>query len=292
MNKVKSILEGATKMLSSHNLYKSTETIDENQSRKIETSYSIKKKKTLVFDEAMLQKQEEDYVLNEHQKHEMKKFRAEIDENKIHLKKIFKKERDKFFNELSELKKKVLAQAAAEAEVIKKDAYQVGLLEGQEDGYLSGLENGYEAGKKEANELKENANKVILQATKEMEIYQKEKQKEFIELASIMAEIIINRELSLSQKDLKYLLDPVLNKLDSSDNFLTIFVTKANLESTNTYMSQLRESHSDIKYAVLVDESLEKNGCIIETNYELIDLQLRKQLDNMVKDLLKGNAYD
>ena len=53
-------------------------------------------------------------------------------------------------------------------------------------------------------------------------------------------------------------------------------------------MESLKETYTDMKYVVLVDNSLEKNGCVIETNYELIDLQLKKQLDGMVKDLLNG----
>ena len=271
-------------MLSSHNFFKHSEMVEEKEIRKIETNYVIKKKEPIVTDE----EGEEDIILTEFQKEKMAEFMSEVNQAKMHLNRVLKKERDKFFSELRKLKAEVLENARVEGEKIKKEGYQAGLTEGQLDGYESGLENGYQAGLEDANVLKKNALKVIDQATAEMAVYQKEKQHEFIELSSIMAEKILHKELSLSEPELKVLLEPVLNKLEKGDNFITIFVTKSNQESTKIFMESLKETYTDMKYVVLVDNSLEKNGCVIETNYELIDLQLKKQLDSMVKDLLNG----
>ena len=271
-------------MLSSHNFFKHSEMVEEKEIRKIETNYVIKKKEPIVTDE----EGEEDIILTEFQKEKMAEFMSEVNQAKMHLNRVLKKERDKFFSELRKLKAEVLENARVEGEEIKKEGYQAGLTEGQLDGYESGLENGYQAGLEDANVLKKNALKVIDQATAEMVVYQKEKQHEFIELSSIMAEKILHKELSLSEPELKVLLEPVLNKLEKGDNFITIFVTKSNQESTKVFMESLKETYTDMKYVVLVDNSLEKNGCVIETNYELIDLQLKKQLDGMVKDLLNG----
>ena len=271
-------------MLSSHNFFKHSEMVEEKEIRKIETNYVIKKKEPIVTDE----EGEEDIILTEFQKEKMAEFMSEVNQAKMHLNRVLKKERDKFFSELRKLKAEVLENARVEGEKIKKEGYQAGLTEGQLDGYESGLENGYQAGLEDANVLKKNALKVIDQATAEMVVYQKEKQHEFIELSSIMAEKILHKELSLSEPELKVLLEPVLNKLEKGDNFITIFVTKSNQESTKVFMESLKETYTDMKYVVLVDNSLEKNGCVIETNYELIDLQLKKQLDGMVKDLLNG----
>ena len=279
-------------MLSSHNFYKSSEMVEEKKVRKIETSYTIKKKEPAPLSEEENKILKENYALNHHQQHQFKLFMMDLENNKKHLKTVFKKERDKFFTELREMKQHVLEQAKLEGEALKEEAYQEGLKEGQKDGYESGLENGYEAGKKEANHLKENANQVIEQAREEMRLYQKNNQHEFIELATIMAETIINRELSLSETDLKFLLDPIINKLEKADNFITVYVPKANLENTKNYMNDLKDTFSDMKFAVLVDESLEKNGCVIETNYEVIDLRLRKQLDQMLVELTKEGPYE
>ena len=282
-------------MLSSHNFYKQSETIEEETVKKIETAYTIKKRKRVSQNVEMKHKTADNKVdtfLSKGQKEKMIDFEHELDKKKIQLKKVFKNERDKFFAELRHLREVILKKAREEAEEVKNEAYQAGLKEGQLDGYQTGLENGYQEGIEKAEHLKKNSLKVIEQAKTEMERYQKEKQHEFIELASIMAETIINRELTLSDTELEFLLDPILNKLEKIDNFISVFVTKENQVSTNQYMKNLKETYSDLKYAVLVDESLEKNGCVIETSYEVIDLQLRKQLDVMVKDLSKEDYHD
>ena len=279
-------------MLSSHNVYKQSEMVEDKRVKKIKTDYVVKKKEPVYFDIdgniTSNDQDEEQIIITEHQKIKMRQFNKEVEKSKKHLDKVFKKERDKFFAELRRIKEQVIEQAKLEGEALKKEAYEEGLKEGQLDGYESGLENGYQAGEEKANHLKENALKVIENAENEMKKYQREKQHEFIDLASIMAETILGKELKQTKSELQTLLEPVLNKLDKNDNFITIFVRKENQEHTNKYMNELKECYPEMKFAVIVDDSLEKNGCIVETNYELIDLQLRKQLDLMVNDLTKG----
>jgi len=279
-------------MLSSHNIYKQSEMVEDKRVKKIQTDYVIKKKEPVYFDSegniALKDHDEENIIITEHQKLKMREFNKEIEIAKSHLKKVFKRERDKFFSELRLIKEQVIEQAKLEGEELKKEAYQEGLKEGQIDGYESGLENGYQAGEEKANHLKENSLKVIKQAEEQMTRYKKENQHEFIELAAEMAEMILGKELSQSEMELQILLEPVLNRLDKNDNFITIFVRKENQEQTSNYMNELKECYPEMKFAVIVDDALEKNGCVIETNYELIDLQLKKQLDLMVKELTKG----
>lgn len=229
--------------------------------------YQSQKRKQEIFDQS-LQKTRDDYLL------------------------MIKKEKQKFFHELLRLKEEVLQKSLEEGEQIKQEAYLAGVKEGQLDGFESGKESGFDAGLKEAESLKQNALSIIEQTNEAMNAYQKEKQEDFIKASALMAENIINQELSLSEDKLKLLLQPVLNKVEKADNFITIFVTKDNLENTNLYMEKMKEQFAGLKFAVLVDEALETNGCVIETNYEVIDLQIKKQLDAMVKDLMKENDDD
>ena len=124
-------------MLSSHNFFKHSEMVEEKEIRKIETNYVIKKKEPIVTDE----EGEEDIILTEFQKEKMAEFMSEVNQAKMHLNRVLKKERDKFFSELRTLKAEVLENARVEGEEIKKQGYQAGLTEGQLDGYESGLEN-------------------------------------------------------------------------------------------------------------------------------------------------------
>ncbi|MEG0549979.1 MAG: FliH/SctL family protein [Vagococcus sp.] len=278
-------------MLSSRKFFKNTEVVEEKCNKKIETTHTPKKKKieptmenhTLSVSD--MKQIEHDFYQVQQEKQE--KFSLELETIKTNYLNILKKERKKFFHELLRLKEIVLKDADEEGKIVKENAYKIGLKEGQLDGFETGKVDGYQAGLLEAESLKENALSLIEQAKEAMDLYQKEKQDDFIRAAALMAENIINQEISMSDDQLKLLLQPVLNKVEKSDNFITIFVTKEQLENTNDYMENMKQQFPDLKFAVLVDESLEKNGCIIETNYEVIDLQVKKQLEAMIIDLSK-----
>lgn len=203
---------------------------------------------------------------------------------------VIKKERDKFFHELRTIRATVEEATELEAERIKEEAYDSGLKEGRLDGFEVGKKEGFQVGVEEAGYLKDNALEIIKNTKEQVEQYKKEKQNEFIELASIMAEKVVNEELSTDEVSLRKIIAPVLNRLDKEDNFITVFVTKDNYESTIKYMEKLKQTSEQMKYTVLVDESLKLNGCVIETDYEVIDLDIKKQLELMVKDLSEGEC--
>ncbi|MFC6348052.1 FliH/SctL family protein [Vagococcus carniphilus] len=283
-------------MLSSRKFFKNAEVVEEKNIKKIETTHIPKKKKQEIPHENQdlsvsdLKQIEHDFYQSQKRKQEM--FDQSLQKTRDDYLLMIKKEKQKFFHELLRLKEEVLQKSLEEGEQIKQEAYLAGVKEGQLDGFESGKESGFDAGLKEAESLKQNALSIIEQTNEAMNAYQKEKQEDFIKASALMAENIINQELSLSEDKLKLLLQPVLNKVEKADNFITIFVTKDNLENTNLYMEKMKEQFAGLKFAVLVDEALETNGCVIETNYEVIDLQIKKQLDAMVKDLMKENDDD
>lgn len=283
-------------MLSSRKFFKNAEVVEEKNIKKIETTHIPKKKKQEIPHENQdlsvsdLKQIEHDFYQSQKRKQEM--FDQSLQKTRDDYLLMIKKEKQKFFHELLRLKEEVLQKSLEEGEQIKQEAYLAGVKEGQLDGFESGKESGFDAGLKEAESLKQNALSIIEQTNEAMNAYQKEKQEDFIKASALMAENIINQELSLSEDKLKLLLQPVLNKVEKADNFITIFVTKDNLENTNLYMEKMKEQFAGLKFAVLVDEALETNGCVIETNYEVIDLQIKKQLDAMVNDLMKENDDD
>lgn len=283
-------------MLSSRKFFKNAEVVEEKNIKKIETTHIPKKKKQEIPHENQdlsvsdLKQIEYDFYQSQKRKQEM--FDQSLQKTRDDYLLMIKKEKQKFFHELLRLKEEVLQKSFEEGEQIIQEAYLAGVKEGQLDGFESGKESGFDAGLKEAESLKQNALSIIEQTNEAMNVYQKEKQEDFIKASALMAENIINQELSLSEDKLKLLLQPVLNKVEKADNFITIFVTKDNLENTNLYMEKMKEQFAGLKFAVLVDEALETNGCVIETNYEVIDLQIKKQLDAMVKDLMKENDDD
>lgn len=196
--------------------------------------------------------------------------------------KELEQEKRAFLGELKALKGRVLAQAEQDGTELKRLAREEGLQIGQEDGYQSGYEMGYQAGLESVAELKIQAQGLFQAAQRAVFEYQQAKESELLQLAVAMAENIIHQEIAQSQEQLYLLLAPLLNQINKMDNFITIFVGKNRQEVVQHKMEELRQEQPTMKYAVLVDESLPLDGCVIETDYEVLDLTIRQQLEAML----------
>jgi flagellar assembly protein FliH len=50
-------------------------------------------------------------------------------------------------------------------------------------------------------------------------------------------------------------------------------------------IEKLKEANQGIRFILLKDENLEKNGCTIENESQIIDLQIGKQINSIIEDL-------
>lgn len=268
----------------SRSLYKEAEIDQLTENKRIVTNYQPRShsKVSAIPSTSEMKQLEHDFFQQQAQQVEL--LAKEENSRREQFAEELEQEKQSFLSELKELKKRVLEQARTDSEVLKGLAREEGLQIGQEDGYQTGYELGHQAGLESVAKLKEQAVSLFKKAETAVYEYQKEKQAELLQLAVSMAENIIHQEITQSSEELFLLLGPLLNQINKMDNFITIFVGKNRQEVVQQKMEELRKEQSVMKYAVLVDESLPLDGCVIETDYEVLDLAIQQQLEAMIND--------
>ncbi len=190
------------------------------------------------------------------------------------------------------VRQKIVEAAAREAEEIKNTAKKTGFIEGKqkgiENGYEIGQKHGYQAGyehgRRETRKMRSNVTELLKNAQEEVVRYYQEKRTEILELAVAMAENIVHESIDLSDERLLILAEPFLKKLDRPENLITLYTSKEQLPKVRDQMSRMKEKMGTLNYLVLEDKNLEKKDLIIETAEKLIDLTVKKQLNQMLAD--------
>ena len=191
--------------------------------------------------------------------------------------------------EAEEEKIRILESASQEAEMISREASNSGYASGEKLGIQNGYQEGYLAGMQQAieesNQLKVVANQKLDEATEYVASYYVEKKNEMIELAAQMAEKIVHEKIDTADEKIIHLITPVLRRMNQQNQFITLSVTPEHEALVKERMKLFETEHPQFRFAVFSDGTLEKNGCIIESSHTIVDQQIRKQLDAMVKDL-------
>jgi len=188
-------------------------------------------------------------------------------------------------DETHEKKRVILSEAQEEAKQLKEKAKKKGLEEGTAQGY----EMGYTAGMKKAEEeslrLRETIHNMLDEAQEVVESYYQAKKNAFIDLAGHMAETIVHKSIDVSSDQVMDLIKPVLHRLKREDQFITLMVRPEQKELVKEKVKEFEKENQDIRFAVLSDNTLDKNGCIVENAHAIVDLQVRKQLDAMIDEM-------
>ena len=202
--------------------------------------------------------------------------------------------------ELKDERDKIINEAKNEVEKLKSDAkedgykegfdrgLQDGFNQGLEEGSIKGLESGYSQGienaKDEAKEIKRNAINLFQDAEREVGVYIDENRQRIIRLAGQMAESIIHSTIDTSSENMLQLIKPVIQQFKKVENVI-ISCNPKNYDYLRKSIYTIEKKYDNTKFTILEDENLEKNGCIIENDNQIIDLQIRKQLENIVNKL-------
>lgn len=292
MNKVKFISEEGIKMQSSRKLIKPDDvTSSDIKIRKIETIMPQKKASVMSDDclnghqsSARLKQYEHDFFKDR------EKMLEELQIERQNLQQLFQKELEKektqFRQKLAEERSRMLTDVQQEIEDLKQSAEQKGFEKGEAAGFKHGQALGFQQGKDESQVLVDEAHKLHLQVEKEIFSYQQDKKGELVDLACQMAETVINKELALSEKQIYTLLEPFLKQLEKKDNFVTVFVSKEMYQVTLQALEELKTESNDFSYSVIADSTLERYDCLIETDFDVLNLTISDQLNRMKADLL------
>lgn len=202
--------------------------------------------------------------------------------------------------EIDEEKEKIINQAIKEAEEIKllaqEKGYKEGFDKGLEEGFNKGLEKGHKEGiktgflqgidnaKEEASEIKESAINLLKDSQKKVGEYFDKNRQNIIDLAVQMAESITHFTIDTHNEDIMQLIKPIMKQFKKVGNVI-ITCNPKNYEYIRRSIYEIEKKYENVNFIILEDETLEKNGCMIENDNQIIDLQIRKQLDNIVEKI-------
>ncbi|MFZ7131494.1 MAG: FliH/SctL family protein [Eubacteriales bacterium] len=192
-----------------------------------------------------------------------------------------KKIKDEITKELAVEKEKMLQALMEECNILKETAVKEGYQKGYQQGIENGIHEGMVKAKEEAAIIKNNAVSMIEQAQREVKEYFTENRKELIQLAIDMAESVIHTHIDNSSENMMLLIKPILQQYGKKENII-ISCHPDNTDFVKGNLYEIQNLCPGTKVFILENKNLEKNGCMIENEHQIIDLQIKRQLSNIV----------
>ncbi|MBN1524452.1 MAG: flagellar assembly protein FliH [Spirochaetales bacterium] len=186
--------------------------------------------------------------------------------------------------------KKIIEGTQREADELKQAATQkTQQIENEafERGYREGHEQGFKGGKEEVDRLIERLHLILNKAI--------EKRNEIIEVSETQ---LINLVLLISKKVIKVISEnqknvvinnviQALRKLKSRGD-VVIRVNLSDLDLTTEHIKDFMKMVENVKsITVLEDSSVDKGGCIIETDFGQIDARISSQLHEIEEKIIE-----
>ena len=184
----------------------------------------------------------------------------------------------------------ILSKARAEAERIVAEAEERrNQLEqdAHRNGYEAGQKQGYEDGVAEANRLVERMHKMVESVMQRREEILSETESQIVELVILMARKVI-KILSESQKNVVMANTLAALKKVKARGKVTLRVNLEEVKLTSAHIQEFIQHVENIEaIKVLEDSSVEKGGCIVETDFGAIDARISSQLTELENKILE-----
>ncbi len=178
-------------------------------------------------------------------------------------------------------------QKAAELEAEIKGRLTQTEREAYEKGHADGREKGYEEGRAEVSRLVESVHTIITKAIEKRNEIIDEAETQIINLVLLIVKKVI-KVISENQKNV--VINNVvqaLRKLKSRGD-VVIRVNLADLELTSEHVKDFMKMVENVKsITVLEDSSVDRGGCIIETDFGQIDARISSQLHEIEERILE-----
>jgi len=186
--------------------------------------------------------------------------------------------------------KKILDDAQGKAREIEDEIHgKVDQIEKEsyERGYKEGHDRGYQEGREEVQRLIDRLHTIISKAIEKRNEIIEESETQLINLVLLISKKVI-KVISENQKNV--VINNVvqaLRKLKSRGD-VVIRVNIADLELTSGHIKDFMSMVENVKsITVLEDSSVDRGGCIIETDFGQIDARISSQLHEIEENILE-----
>jgi len=248
---------------------------------------------------AELQKEVEEFRLNwENEKNRM------IEEARVEAEKIVQEAEELAFDKVKEKTddaqkvrqeatdevKKIVEDAKKHAAEIEKEAeekVQQFEKEAYERGYNEGHEKGYKEGEQEAERLVHQLHTIITKAIEKRNEIIEESETQLINMVLLIAKKVI-KVISENQKNVvvNNVMQALLKLKGSGD--IIIKVNPDDLDLTSSHKETFQKRiEKDRNISILEDTSVDRGGCVIETDFGQINARISSQLHEIEEKILE-----
>lgn len=184
----------------------------------------------------------------------------------------------------------VIATAQQEAEKIIEQAKtsQADIIaKAKEEGFIQGREEGFENGKKEVERLVERMHKIIEGVQNKRQEILDNTEQQIVDLVVLMTrkvvKIMSDNQKSVIMANIVQALKKVKGRGD-----VTLRVNLTDVKLTTEHIQDfIREVENIQNIVVVEDSSVEKGGCIVETDFGAVDARISSQLVELETKILE-----
>ena len=219
-----------------------------------------------------------DEILKHAEEAAFNEVKTQTDQSQV-LKQQTQAEADEILANAKAEAEKIKADAEAERDEIKKSAY--------EEGYSDGQENGFATGKDEITRLIERTHKILEGVMLRREEILSETEQQIVDLVILMSKkvvkIISENQKSVVMANVLQALKKVKGRGD-----VTIRVNLADVKLTTEHIQDFIKQDENVKgIQVIEDSTVDKGGCIVETDFGAIDARIQSQLSELENKILE-----
>ncbi len=173
----------------------------------------------------------------------------------------------------------IIQNAHAEEEKIKSEA--------SEKGYAQGREDGLKSGEEEINRITERMRKMLEAIMNRREEILRETEQQIVELVILMTRKVVKIISETQKTTVVSNVLAALKKVKTRGN-VVLHVNTEDLKITSANTNEFIKRIENIQgITVMEDSTVEKGGCIVETDFGAIDARIASQLSELENKILE-----
>lgn len=191
-------------------------------------------------------------------------------------------------NEANIKKEEIIQKAIENVKEIEKEAYtkgyDQGIKNGYEDGYKEVYEEYIEKAKHEALEIKNNADKILLNSNKLIADYMKSIQKEIIQTCINISSKVLNKHFE-DETSMNDMLESIIQRYELDGNII-VKCNEIYIEHLQEKIMELENKSKKTKIFLVADNDIEKGNVIIEKEEGRLTLGLDIAIERLREELV------
>lgn len=184
----------------------------------------------------------------------------------------------------------IIANAKSEAEKIIQDAHleeQKIKADAKQDGFKQGHDDGYSAGESEIERLVERLRKMVEALMLRREEILKETEQQIVELVILMTRKVVKIISETQKTAIMSNVLAALKKVKSRGNVI-LHVNLEDLKLATANADEFIKRVENIQGITVVEDStVEKGGCVVETDFGAIDARISSQLSELEEKIME-----